>query len=68
VITAANTDGDSDSIACIAGGISGAFNGLQAIPMIWQKTVEKSFHLRDVAQRLWVAATGLVCSPTEPTS
>lgn len=56
VVTAANTDGDSDSIACIAGGISGAFNGLDAIPTSWQKDIEKSADLKDLASRLWAAA------------
>jgi ADP-ribosylglycohydrolase len=56
VVAAANTDGDSDSIACIAGGISGAFNGLGAIPAPWQKDIENSAHLRDVGRRLWTAA------------
>ena len=33
---AANTEGDSDSIACIAGGIMGAHLGLEAIPADWR--------------------------------
>jgi ADP-ribosylglycohydrolase len=42
VLTAANTDGDSDSIACIAGSISGARLGIDAIPAHWRATVENS--------------------------
>ena len=56
VVTAATTDGDSDSIACIAGGISGAFNGLGTIPASWQKDIENSAYLKDLASRLWAAA------------
>lgn len=56
VVTAATTDGDSDSIACIAGGISGAFCGLGAIPAVWQTNIENSAYLKDVASRLWAAA------------
>ncbi|MGD0132170.1 MAG: ADP-ribosylglycohydrolase family protein [Bryobacteraceae bacterium] len=56
MIVAANTDGDSDSIACIAGGISGAFNGLSVIPERWQKGVENAAGLMDVAQRLYDAS------------
>ena len=56
VITAANTDGDSDTIACIAGGISGAFNGLGAVPATWRRDVEKSLYLRELANRLCLAA------------
>lgn len=53
VLTAANTDGDSDSIAAIAGGISGAFNGIGAIPAAWHEGVEGAARLRTLAGRLW---------------
>jgi ADP-ribosylglycohydrolase len=56
VLCAANTDGDSDSIACIAGGISGAAHGLAAIPREWQAGVEGGPELRHLAGRLWEAA------------
>ena len=49
VLRGANTNGDSDSIACIAGGISGAFLGLAAIPSQWVKNIEKSEYLNDLA-------------------
>jgi ADP-ribosylglycohydrolase len=58
VITAANTDGDSDSIACIAGSISGAFNGIDAIPSRWRETVENAGELFALAQRLESLARG----------
>jgi ADP-ribosylglycohydrolase len=48
----ANTQGDSDSIACIAGGISGAYLGIRALPPEWVERIEKSPHLADVAHRL----------------
>jgi len=48
----ANTQGDSDSIACIAGGISGAYLGIRALPPAWVEAVEKSPCLEDVAHRL----------------
>ena len=48
----ANTQGDSDSIACIAGGISGAYLGIQALPAAWVARLEKSEYLADVARRL----------------
>jgi ADP-ribosylglycohydrolase len=56
VLTAANASGDSDSIACIAGGISGAYNGLAAIPAEWRTGVENAAGLLDLADRLWAAA------------
>jgi ADP-ribosylglycohydrolase len=52
VIRAANTNGDSDSIACIAGSISGAYLGIDAIPSDWINRIEKSDYLADLAMRL----------------
>jgi len=52
VLRAANTDGDSDSLACIAGAISGAYNGLDAIPQQWRDRIERVGYLTDVADRL----------------
>jgi ADP-ribosylglycohydrolase len=48
----ANTQGDSDTIACIAGGLSGAYLGLKALPRDWVNRLEKSAYLADVAYRL----------------
>lgn len=55
VLTGANTVGDSDSIACIAGAISGAFNGLNAIPEKWRREVESGAMLHKVANELFEA-------------
>lgn len=55
VLRAANTEGDSDSIACIAGAISGAYNGLEAIPAKWVRGVENPAMLREAAQGLYRA-------------
>ncbi|MFZ5571765.1 MAG: ADP-ribosylglycohydrolase family protein [Thermodesulfobacteriota bacterium] len=54
VIRAANTNtnGDSDSIACIAGGISGAYLGVAAISGEWVRRVEKMEYLDTLAIRL----------------
>jgi len=52
VLTAVNTDGDSDSVGCIAGAISGAFNGVEAIPADWRATVEGADHLVETARSL----------------
>ncbi len=56
VLEAANTDGDSDSIACIAGGIAGAGVGIEGIPADWVREVEKSSMLHDLGRRLARAA------------
>jgi ADP-ribosylglycohydrolase len=52
IIRAANTNGDSDSIACIAGSISGAHLGVKAIPEKWANKIEKHDYLEDLALRL----------------
>ena len=52
ILTAANTDGDSDSIACIAGGIAGAALGVDAIPKAWLDTLEDAEMLRALAIQL----------------
>jgi ADP-ribosylglycohydrolase len=53
VIRGANTNGDSDSIACIAGSISGAYLGIDAIPTEWATQIEKSDYIRSLAERLF---------------
>jgi ADP-ribosylglycohydrolase len=55
LLEAINTDGDSDSIGAIAGGIIGARMGISALPSSWVERVEASDHLHDVAARLTAA-------------
>lgn len=52
VIRGANTNGDSDSIACIGGAISGAYLGIEAIPKTWIEKIEKTEYLGSLAERL----------------
>jgi ADP-ribosylglycohydrolase len=52
VIRGVSTNGDSDSIACIAGCLSGAYLGVDAIPVDWIKRIEKSENLQNLARRL----------------
>jgi ADP-ribosylglycohydrolase len=49
---AANSNGDSDSVACIAGGISAARLGLEAIPVSWRERCENRDYLLDLATRM----------------
>jgi ADP-ribosylglycohydrolase len=58
VTRAANSNGDSDSIACIAGAISGAWNGIQGVPPDWVQRIEKREYLFRTADRLWAASEG----------
>ena len=52
VLMAANTDGDSDSLACIAGALSGAANGVDAIVLRWREDVESPGMLMEIARSL----------------
>ncbi len=56
ILTAANSDGDSDSIACIAGGIAGAALGVDRIPSAWLDTLEDCGELRALAIELHEAS------------
>jgi ADP-ribosylglycohydrolase len=56
VLTAATAGGDSDTIACIAGGISGAFNGWTSIPAPWREGVESAEEILAIADRLHAAS------------
>jgi len=56
VLAGANAPGDSDSIACIAGGISGAYNGAAAIPEAWREGVENASRLTELADGLYELA------------
>jgi len=48
----ANTGGDSDSIASIAGAISGAYLGHNAVPKDWRKRIENRQLLIDLSNQL----------------
>jgi ADP-ribosylglycohydrolase len=53
VLLATNTNGDSDSIASITGAISGAYNGINAIPADWIEQIENRKLLEQTARRLY---------------
>ena len=61
VLEAVNTDGDSDSIATIAGSVLGAALGVDGIPATWAKRVEASDLLQDMGRQLW-ARSGIIGS------
>jgi ADP-ribosylglycohydrolase len=48
----ANINGDSDSVASIAGGISAARLGLAALPSEWLARLENYTYLCDLADKL----------------
>jgi ADP-ribosylglycohydrolase len=53
VLMGVNTNGDSDSIACITGAISGAYNGVNRIPQEWINKVENKELLKQTAEELY---------------
>ena len=53
VLMGTNTNGDSDSIASIAGAFSGAYNGIQGIPKEWIERIENPALLGETAERLY---------------
>ena len=57
VLRGANSSGDSDSIACIAGSIAGAMVGIEGVPEDWVRDVEKGRLLDLLARELHRAAT-----------
>ena len=45
--------GDTDSIACLVGAMSGAYNGIGSIPQKWANKIENGMRLTSIAQRLF---------------
>jgi len=54
----ANSSGDSDSIASIAGAMSGALLGAEAIPKDWKKRVENRSQLLELASQFLAEREG----------
>jgi ADP-ribosyl-[dinitrogen reductase] hydrolase len=52
IVFAANCGGDTDSIACIAGALSGAFYGSSWIPQRWLHCLENRQHIAEMAEQL----------------
>ncbi len=57
ILEAANTPGDSDSIATLVGALLGARCGLEVLPEEWIADVERSAELRELAEQ--AVATGV---------
>ena len=52
ILEGANTPGDSDSIATLAGAMVGARCGVQALPAEWVREIERSRELSELAERI----------------
>jgi ADP-ribosylglycohydrolase len=66
VLRGANSSGDSDSIACIAGSITGALGGVAGLSPGWAERVEKSAVLTRLAEALYRVRLGADEPTTEP--
>jgi len=53
VIYAISLGGDTDTIAAMAGAISGAYLGIKAIPPEWQAKLENRVYIESLAESLW---------------
>jgi len=53
VLYAVNLGGDTDTIGAMAGAISGAFHGVEAIPERWKSRLEKGDYIEELAEKLW---------------
>lgn len=53
ILYAISLDGDTDTIASMAGAIAGAFHGIESIPEEWQKLCEGCDTARHQADRLY---------------
>lgn len=63
---AANTEGDSDSIACLAGALSAARLGVEAIPKDWRERLEDSGWIGAAAQHLAAKKVQVQAVPPQP--
>jgi len=57
VIYAISLGGDTDTIAAMAGAISGAYLGIEAIPSKWRARLENREYIEALAEKLWQIAT-----------
>jgi poly(ADP-ribose) glycohydrolase ARH3 len=57
VIYAISLGGDTDTIASMAGAISGAYLGIAAIPQEWRAKLENRAYIEVLAEKLWQLAT-----------
>ncbi len=58
ICEAASAGGDNDTIACMAGGLSGAFNGLDSIPKRWLSELEARNHITNLASEIYDLVSG----------
>jgi poly(ADP-ribose) glycohydrolase ARH3 len=57
VVYAVSLGGDTDTIACMTGAISGAYLGIEAVPQKWRAKLENRNYIEALAEKLWQLAT-----------
>lgn len=57
ILYAVSLGGDTDTIASMAGAISGAYLGIEAIPPKWRDQLENLDYISDLAVKLWQLAS-----------
>ncbi len=68
VLRGANSSGDSDSIATIAGSVAGALGGVEAIPAAWRQGLEKSAVLDALVRSLCEGAAARAPVTLDPST
>jgi len=58
IVYAVSLGGDTDTIASMAGAISGAYLSIEAVPHAWQAHLENRDYIAKLADRLWKIASG----------
>lgn len=58
IVYAVSLGGDTDTIASMAGAISGAYLGIESIPQEWREHLENQDYILNLVDRLWEVAPG----------
>ena len=53
ILSAINLGGDADTVGACCGALSGAYWGLEAIPVRWSRDLEDSENILHCAEQLW---------------
>jgi len=57
IIYAVNLGGDADTIGAMTGALSGAYHGIEAIPLKWLDKLEDKDYIQSLADKIWVLKT-----------
>ena len=63
VTYAVSLGGDTDTIGAMTGAISGAYHGVEAIPVLWRNELERGAYIEKLAEDLWTLKSKVLGSP-----